>query len=470
MLLLFPAAVWAYDFSATVPSGQTLYFSYADGGVNVVYPNSTIQVAQGWLGYTMPTGDLTIPATVSHDGTVYSVVAVSRYAFHSCSGLTAVTLTEGIDTVGPGAFYECSGITGLTLPSTLVSIGNGAFAGFTALTDVWTYAALPPSTSVSAFYNTSLDGCTLHLPCGSATAYAADAVWSGFGTVSYMGCTVTVSAQPNHSGRGTVSGAGTYATGSLVPLVAQAAPGYCFVCWNDGDTLNPRIVNAVSDCSFTAMFFALQRDTVYLADGDTVTLHDTVTFLDTVYYSVVQYDTVSLHDTVYYSIVVHDTVWQRDTIYNTETVHDTVVPTYFTLSVTSAEAPLGVGVGSAVLPAGTVAEVCGLPLEGGRFVTWDDGCTDNPRLVTVTGNLTLRAMFEQVGVKCVDKADWTAVADGRRLTVSCPAGERLRLYDVQGRCLLSQTAASGHAVLQLPAAGVYLVQVGDGAARRIVIE
>lgn len=470
MLLLLPMAVRAYDFAAAVPSGQTLYFSYASGGVKVVYPNSTIQVAQGWDGYTKPTGALTVPATVSHGGTAYSVVSVDRYAFHSCSGLTSVTLAEGIDSVGPGAFYSCTGITGLSLPSTLVSIGNGAFSGFAALADVWTFAQQPPSTSSSAFYNTALGGCLLHLPCGAAASYAADAVWSTFGSVDEMGCTVTVGAQPNHNGRGTVVGAGTYTVGTLVTLVAQPAAGYCFVCWSDGDTLNPRIVSAMGNCSYTAMFFVLPHDTVYLADGDTVTLHDTVTLTDTVYYAVVQHDTLLLTDTVYYSVVVHDTVCRYDTVYHTDTVHDTVVPTYFTLSVTSAEAPLGVGVGSAVLPAGTVAEVCGLPLEGGRFVTWDDGNTDNPRQVTVTGNLTLRAMFEQVGVKAVEAEAWTAVADGRRLTVNCRAGEPLRLYDVQGRCLLSQTARSGHTVLLLPSAGVYLVQVGGGAARRIVVD
>ena len=103
-------------------------------------------------------------------------------------------------------------------------------------------------------------------------------------------------------------------------------------------------------------------------------------------------------------------------------------------------------------------------------MTWDDGNTDNPRQVTLTGNLVLRAMFERTGVTAVAPPAWTATVEGRRLTVGCGAGARLRLYDVQGRCLLSQTATSGTTALMLPAAGVYLLQVGDGAARRIVIE
>ena len=452
ILLLSPLTATAYDFSATVPSGQTLYFNYVTGGVEVVYPNNTNVVAQGWNGYTQPSGAMTIPAAVSDGSASYAVLSVANYAFHSCTSLTAVTLAEGVAEVGNGAFYNCSGVVSLTLPSSLTSIGNAAFSGFASLTDVWMSAVIPPTTSTSAFYNLTYSQCTLHVPCGSATAYAAMLPWSNFGTLSETNCNVTVSVGVNNSDRGTVLGGGTYASGTLVTLVAQAVSGYCFVCWNDSDTLNPRLVNAVSDTSFTAMFFALQHDTVYLADGDTVTLHDTITSTDTVFYSVTVHDTTILHDTL------------------EVTVHDTITPTFFTLTVASGSTQLGVGVGSAVLPAGSVVEVCGLPLEGARFMAWDDGSTVNPRQVTLTGNMTLRALFEQQVVTEADKGSWGTTVDGRRLTVRCEVGESLKLYDMQGRCHMALTTCADTTVVEMPAAGVWLVQVGDGAARKIVIE
>ena len=235
------------------------------------------------------------------------------------------------------------------------------------------------------------------------------------GMTLFLGCDLFVAV--NNAARGSATGSGSYAPGTVVTLMALPADGYSFICWNDGDTLNPRLVNAVVDRVYTAMFFSV---------GGTVTVCDTV--------------------------------------------HDTLMPTYYPIDIRTDNAQLGLGVGSAVLPAGVEVEVCGLPLEGGRFVMWDDGVVDNPRRVTVTGALTLRALFERTSLATAVAPGWTLAVDGRRLTVHCGAGERLRLYDGQGRCHLSQQAAGETTALLLPSAGVWLVQVGDGVARKIVIE
>lgn len=63
---------------------------------------------------------------------------------------------------------------------------------------------------------------------------------------------VTVSATP--SGGGTVTGAGTYASGSTVELYANASAGYEFQRWTDGMTDNPRIVTVNGNVSYTAQF------------------------------------------------------------------------------------------------------------------------------------------------------------------------------------------------------------------------
>ena len=460
MLLLLPATLRAYDFSATVPSGQTLYFNYVTGGVEVTHPVDAPSFGGAWGTYAKPSGAMTIPATVSDGTDTYAVLSVGSAAFYNCGDLTAVTLASGIVQVADYAFSYCAGVETLTLSATLTSIGNQSFANMGSLAHVWAYPSTPPATTDYTFNNTPITACTLHVGCFALAAYSAVTPWSTFGTVQNEGCNVTVAAMANHTERGSVTGGGTYAAGTLVTLVAQPAAGFCFVCWHDGDTLNPRLVDAATDTAFTAMFFALQRDTVYLADGDTVTLHDTIHLTDTVYYAVAVHDTTVVHDTVTLTLAVHDTV----------TLRDTIVPTYFTLAVQSDNGALGVGVGSGAMPAGTVVEVCGLPLEGGRFTGWSDGVADNPRHVTLTGNLTLYAQFEPLAVGTVAAEPWSTVVEGRRLTVRCDTGRRLRIYDATGRTLLSATTRTEHTALLLPAAGVYLVQVADGAARRIVIE
>lgn len=420
VLALWVAAAQAYDFSAAVPTGQTLYFNYVQGGVEVVYPNATAPAAQGWNGFARPTGVLCIPDSVDCDSVRYAVRRIAGHAFFGCNGILQVVVSEGIATIGGSAFYGCTSLTQVTLPSTVDSIGHSAFYGCTALADFTVHSPVPPVTAATAFGASSVGSCTLHVPCMSMEAYLAAVPWSAFGTVTDEGCQVQIRATANHEERGTVTGGGSYASGTSVVLSALPAEGFFFACWNDGDTLNPRIVNAVRDSAFVALFFAVRHDTVFSAD------------------------TVRLVDTIY--------------------------PTFYRLSVGSSNLSLGVGVGNMVLPAGTQAEIAALPLEGGRFRAWDDGSTDNPRRVTLTGDMTFTALFETAAMTVVESG-WQATVSGRRLTVVCEAGETVRLYDASGRQLFAHVVpGDGRLALELPAAGVYLVQVGMLPARKVMVE
>ncbi len=80
-VLCLPQAVQAYDFSATAPSGQTLFYTIGNNSVSIVDPFSVSY-------YSYVSGDLTIPDTVTHNGIKYAVTAIGDYAFSGCSGLT----------------------------------------------------------------------------------------------------------------------------------------------------------------------------------------------------------------------------------------------------------------------------------------------------------------------------------------------------------------------------------------------
>lgn len=496
-MVLAPGA-WAYDFAASVPSGQTLYFSIMAGGVQVVYPNSSGIPTQGWSGYDMPTGMLAIPATVVHGGTTYAVLAVSNHAFYHCSGITGLTIAEGVKAVRANAFNGCTALTQATLPATLDTLGAAAFHSCSTLQTVVMMGNTPPSVTGSAFTGMEQSNMTLRVPCSATAAYSSTSPWSQFGTIDEEGCQLTLTATANHAERGTVSGSGTYAGGTQVTLTATANNGYFFACWTDGDTLNPRTVTLQSNATYTACFFAKVHDSIAVpGPTDTLYLHDTVTVVavhtDTV--SITQHDTITVvavhtdtvvvaqHDTITVvavhtdtvSITQHDTIYQTlyvpqtDTLWLHDTVvaHDTVVPTYFRLTVASTEG--GIGIGSAIVAAGTVLEIGALPLEGHRFLRWDDGAEENPRQVQVTGNTTLTAQFETVGVLGIDPVEWQAYAVGRKLTVCCPVGEVITIYDMMGRRLLHHVATAPQTTAIMPSTGTYLVAVANGAARKVVV-
>ena len=116
-----------YSFYADAPTGQRLYYRIIGAdSVEVVAPHDG-----DWNGYSKPAGSLTIPAAVTHGGTSYSVVRVGDYAFHICTDITSLTLSEGIAEVEAYAFEYCEAITYVSLPRSLRTIGDVAFGGMT---------------------------------------------------------------------------------------------------------------------------------------------------------------------------------------------------------------------------------------------------------------------------------------------------------------------------------------------------
>lgn len=411
LILLPSVTLHAYDFQWFTPGGQTLYFDTVPGGVSVVYPHEG-SYADSWNGFDKPTGVLTIPSHVTWQGVTYPVVSVGAAAFYNCGGLTAVIISHGVTTLGNSAFVLCTSLDSVSLPASITSIGSQAFGGCSSLTSVSIFAGIPPTTALGAFYNTSLESCILYVPCESDSIYSASAPWSGFGNVVAMPCAVTVSAAVNDAGRGVVTGAGTYPFGSSVTLSATPTDGYAFICWNDGNTQNPRLLEATDDISLVAMFFPL------------------------------------IHDTIVVDLT----------------------PDFYRLQVLSDNVSLGLGVGSATLSEGTVAEVCALPLEGGRFAGWSDGVNVNPRHVTVTGDMTLTALFDRVGVGSPEAVKWSVSTVGQTIEVRCPEGMNVVVYDMSGRIVASAFATSTPLLFNMSAKGTYVVSVDGTEGRKVVVD
>ena len=144
--LLAAGGAWAQ----TTFTAENLKYTVTDAATHTVELTGYV---------TKPTGALTIPATVTNEGTEYSVTSIGSMAFAycssltevnipasvtsigsgafiSCSSLTAVTISDGVTSIGKGAFKMCNGITSVTIPVSVTSIGESAFGNCQALTAV----------------------------------------------------------------------------------------------------------------------------------------------------------------------------------------------------------------------------------------------------------------------------------------------------------------------------------------------
>ena len=130
-LCLGMGTAYAADFSATCSTGQTLYYNIIDVSqhyVELTFPGENDWAP--WEGYTKPTGNITLPSSVTYNGVNYTVIAIGDYAFYECSGLTGtLTIPSSVTTIGDNTFCECTGFTGsLIIPNSVTTIGFQAFA------------------------------------------------------------------------------------------------------------------------------------------------------------------------------------------------------------------------------------------------------------------------------------------------------------------------------------------------------
>ena len=148
LALVATTSLWAYDFQ----SGDLYYTitsSSAPYTVEVTYQ-------EWWFSSSNYSGltSVTIPSTVTYNGTTYSVTSIGYEAFAGCYSLTSVTIGNSVTSIGGGAFYYCSSLTSITIPNSVTSIGDHAFYYCSSLTSI----TIP--NSVTSIGGGTFEGCS----------------------------------------------------------------------------------------------------------------------------------------------------------------------------------------------------------------------------------------------------------------------------------------------------------------------
>ena len=277
----------AFDFSATVPSGQTLYFSYTSNGkVYITKPEYST-----YSYYT--TGNLVIPGSIVSNGIRWDIDYIGAHAFDECTRLTLVVVSDSITSIGEYAFYCCTKLSSVSIGNGVTSIGEHAFDFCTKLSSVsigngvtsigsYTFSGCTQLTSVSigdgansigsnafnncsslntitiyslnctatgnSFYGVSANT-TVNVPCGTAATYSATTGWSQFNNITEMPAMYTTTVNSSNTTMGTAS---ANMCGNVI--AATANNGYHFDHWSDGNTENPRTLILTSDTALIACF------------------------------------------------------------------------------------------------------------------------------------------------------------------------------------------------------------------------
>ena len=140
-----------------------------------------------------------------------SLIRIADKALHDCHSLVSVVIPNSVTTIGSWAFRSCSNLPSVIIPSRVTSIGEEAFAYCERLTDVYCYAEKVPTTKSDAFYSSSTENATLHVPAASVEQYKTTAPWSDFGAIVATDGTIPEPPTPEKCATPTIS----YSKGEL---------------------------------------------------------------------------------------------------------------------------------------------------------------------------------------------------------------------------------------------------------------
>lgn len=79
---------------------------------------------------------ITIPETITYEGTTYSVTSIGSSAFGHCSKLTSITIPNSVTSIGESAFENCFSLNSITIPNSITSIEKLVFGSCDSLTSI----------------------------------------------------------------------------------------------------------------------------------------------------------------------------------------------------------------------------------------------------------------------------------------------------------------------------------------------
>jgi hypothetical protein len=473
IIVSFVSNAYAYHFSATAPTGQTLYYT--------IVGNNVVEIVAPYSDpiYYGLSGDLTIPSTVTNAGTTYTVVSING-AFRAQSGLTSViipnTVTnigansfsstglvsvvmgDGITTIDEGAFNYCNSLTSIVWSSSLTTIGKMAFYHCQGLTSL----ELPNSVTFIGPY--AFQSCTnlTSVSCGNSLVTIREWAFQGcsMSTISFPNTLTTIGERafkncgnlssieiPNSVttiGQEAFSRSGLHKVtlGSSVSSIGADAFRYC----GNLDSVFSKAFIPPTMQYYT--FGAPDAGIVLMVPCGATTAYQSndqwgvfSNMQEWVPYTV----EVSSNDTTKGNVIIstypscsnnhvctieatansgyHFAHWSDGNPQNPRTLnvdHDILLVAIFyeyIITANSNNESQGIVGGGGYYCNGDVVNLTATPLAGYQFAHWHDGNTDNPRTIIVSSDSTFIAFFEQdEDCQPINTFPWNNIFDE---TLSC---------------------------------------------------
>lgn len=403
---------------------------YIENGI--VYTDSTKTTIRVYIGdaYRIGADSVTIPN---------SVTAIYSPGFSDCRGPISVDLPNSLTKITSYAFANCTGLTSIIIPDSVTTIGFGAFAGCTNLQEL----KLPKALTTIEW--SSFDGCT-SLTSLTIPNLIKEIDYSAFGN-----CTGLTSLYYEADSCLNISsrafGNDTNITQLVIGENVRWIPADAFSRFGNRPLYQDGVPTGSEPIIISPNIISKSRVAPALGSNVFAGIADTVPV----------YIPCGSRES-------YDSSWSRFSNF-IEVVMDT-------LTVETENSEMGV-VEVLEEPScanSSTATITAIANPGYHFTAWSDGNTDNPRQLVVTQDTIITAHFEEnVGIDSPLLHPAHYSQEGNRIVVNGAEGQSVRVFDIMGKLISSQPNVPEPFSIYLPAAGVYLIQIGSSTPQKIVV-
>ena len=412
-----------------------------------------------------------------------SVTSIGSSAFSGCTGLTEVTIPNSVTDIGDGAFSGCTGLTEVTIPNSVTSIGYLAFSSCTGLQKViWNTRnaqCLQDKFIWSPFKN--CDRLTdfifgeevEHIPdylCWQLTSLKnlviGNAV-TAIGERAFDSCSGLTEVSIPNSVTTIGMWAFTSCTGLQKVTIGNSVTTIGYRAFSGCTGLTEvTIPNSVTSIGSSAFNGCTQMESVTIGEkvesiGESAFAKcNSLTAVTSKAVTPPQIWATTFDDyamTLYVPAGCKPKYAETEYWRNFTDIRETGV-TLHTVTANATDETMGYVTGAGEYPQGSTATLVAVPFGQNYFVRWNDGNTDNPRTITVTGDMTFTAEFAPAGsaVETLENGERGIYATGRTLHVE-NGGESYRVYTAAGRLVYTGNDSS----VTLSAPGMYIVRTSD---------
>ena len=334
---------------------------------------------------------------------------IPDYLCYQLTSLNTIVIPNSVTSIGTNAFSFCSGLKTVTIPNSVTSIGTNAFSFCSGLKTVTIPNSVTDIGDEAFYYCTGLTEVTIP---NSVTSIGSGTFedCSGLKTVTIPNSVTDIGDEAFYY----CTGLKTVTIGNSVKSIGDKAFYHC-------SSLEHVTSKAVTPPQIWAMTFDDYGMPFYVPAGCKPK------------YAEAKY-------------------WNNFT-----DIRETGV-TLHTVTANATDETMGYVMGAGEYPQGSTATLVAVPFGQNYFVRWNDGNTDNPRTITVTGDMTFTAEFAPAGsaVETLENGERGIYATGRTLHVE-NGGESYRVYTAAGRLVYTGNDSS----VTLSAPGMYIVRTSD---------